>query len=83
VALFARYVARIRLGLCGRYSCVLAPLSIRPLRVSEGEKLVLIQALLSQSTIEAFNQSIVCRLAWSAELELHAITMSPDVEDQI
>jgi len=59
---------------------VLAPAFDRLPRVSEGEKPILIQALLSQSTIEAFNESIVCRLAGPAELELHTMTMRPGVE---
>ena len=54
---------------------VLAPIFNRLPRLSKGEKPILIQALSSQSAIEAFNESIVFRLARSAELDLHAVTM--------
>jgi hypothetical protein len=40
----------------------------RLLCVSKGEKPILIQALLSQSAVEAFDESIVTGLAGSAEL---------------
>ena len=59
---------------------VLAPVFDRLPRVSEGEKPILIQALLAQSTIEALDESIVCWLTWPAELELHAVTVRPIIE---
>jgi len=39
---------------------VLAPVFNRLPRVSDGEKPILIQALLPQSAVEAFDESIVC-----------------------
>lgn len=59
---------------------VLTPVVDRLPCLSEGEKPVLIQTLLSQSAVEAFDESIVSRLAWAAELELHAVAMSPGIE---
>jgi hypothetical protein len=59
---------------------VLAPVFDRLPRVSKGEKPILIQALLPQSAVEAFDKSIVCKLSWPAELEFHAVMMSSGVE---
>ena len=59
---------------------VLAPVFDRLPRFSKGEKPILIQALLAQSAVKAFDESIVSRLARPAELELHAVTMGPGVE---
>jgi hypothetical protein len=61
---------------------VLTPVFDRLPRFCKGQKPILIQALLSQSAVEAFDESIVCRLAWPAELELHAVTMCPVVDSR-
>ena len=49
-------------------------------RLSQGEKPILIQALLPQPAVEAFDESIVSRLPWPAELELQVMAMSPGIE---
>ena len=59
---------------------VLAPVFDRLPCLSKGDKPVLIQALLAQSPVEAFDESIVCRLSWPAELKLYAMVMCPGVK---
>ena len=46
--------------------------------LQQREKPILIQALLAQSAVEAFDERIVCRLSRPAELKFYAMMMSID-----
>ena len=47
--------------------------------LAEVREQVLVEALVTQSAVEAFDKSIVSGLAWPAELELHTMTICPGV----
>ena len=50
------------------------------LRIGEGEKPVLVQALVPEPAVERLDEGVVHGLARTTELELHAVLMGPGVE---
>ena len=58
----------------------LSPALDRLMRVREREEPVLVQAFVSQSPVEAFDECVLYRLAKSDEIETHAALVSPGVE---
>src|SRR4051812_3218379 len=49
-------------------------------RLVEAEEPVRVQALRSELAVERFDERVVSRLAWPAEVERHAFDVGPEVE---